>query len=76
MICEPTSLAKYLDKSSNIFFLFGSEIILKNDSVTQINSFLEQRGFTEKKIISEKTSVVICYGDSVFASNKNYQIKN
>ena len=53
MICEPTSLSKYLDKSSNIFFLFGSEIILKNDSVNQINSFLEERGFTEKKIISE-----------------------
>ena len=53
MICESTSLTKYLDKSSNIFFLFGSEIILKNDSVNQINSFLEERGFTEKKIISE-----------------------
>ena len=53
MICEFTSLTKYLDKSSNIFFLFGSEIILKNDSVNKINSFLEERGFTEKKIISE-----------------------
>ena len=53
MICEYTSLTKYLDKSSNIFFLFGSEIILKNDSVNKINSFLEERGFTEKKIISE-----------------------
>ena len=53
MICEPSSLAKYLDKSSNIFFLFGSEIILKNDSVNKINSFLGERGFTEKKIISE-----------------------
>ncbi len=53
MICEYTSLTKYLDKSSNIFFLFGSEIILKNDSVNKINSFLEDRGFTEKKIISE-----------------------
>ena len=53
MICEPTSLAKYLDMSSNIFFLFGSEIILKNDSVNQINSFLKEKDFTEKKIISE-----------------------
>ena len=53
MICEYTSLTKYLDKSSNIFFLFGSEIILKNDSVNKINSFLGERGFTEKKIISE-----------------------
>ncbi len=53
MICESTSLKKYLDKSSNIFFLFGSEIILKNDSVNQINSFLKEKDFTEKKIISE-----------------------
>ena len=53
MICESTSLTKYLDKSSNIFFLFGSEIILKNNSVDQINSFLKEKGFTEKKIILE-----------------------
>tara|TARA_B100000941_G_scaffold272867_1_gene232720 strand:- start:98 stop:1075 length:978 start_codon:yes stop_codon:yes gene_type:complete len=53
LICESTSLKKYLDKSSNIFFLFGSEIILKNDSVNQINSFLKEKDFTEKKIISE-----------------------
>ena len=53
MICESTSLTKYLDKSSNIFFLFGSEIILKNNSADQINSFLKEKGFTEKKIISE-----------------------
>ena len=53
MICESTSLTKYLDKSSNIFFLFGSEIVLKNNSVDQINSFLKEKGFTEKKIISE-----------------------
>ena len=53
MICESTSLTKYLDKSSNIFFLFGSEIILKNNSADQINSFLKEKGFTEKKIILE-----------------------
>ena len=53
MICESTSLSKYLDKSSNIFFLFGSEIVLKNNSVDQINSFLKEKGFTEKKIILE-----------------------
>ena len=53
MICESTSLTKYLDKSSNIFFLFGSEIVLKNNSVDQINLFLKEKGFTEKKIILE-----------------------
>ena len=40
-----------------------------------INKFNKKKN-KRKLIISEKTSVVICYGDSVFASNKNYQIKN
>ena len=53
MICESTSLNKYLRKSSNIFFVFGSEIVLKNNSVDQINSFLNEQNFTEKKIITE-----------------------
>ena len=53
MICESTSLNKYITKSSNIFFVFGSEIVLKNNSVDQINSFLREQDFTEKKIITE-----------------------
>ena len=53
MICESTSLNKYISKSSNIFFVFGSEIVLKNNSVDQINSFLKEQNFTEKKIITE-----------------------
>ena len=40
-----------------------------------INKFNKEKN-KRRQIISEKTSVVICYGDSVFASNKNYQIKN
>ena len=53
MICESTSLNKYIEKSSNIFFVFGSEIVLKNNAVDQISSFLKQQNFTEKKIIAE-----------------------
>ena len=53
MICESASLNKYIEKSSNIFFVFGSEIVLKNNAVDQINSFLKQQNFTEKKIIAE-----------------------
>ena len=53
MICESTSLNKYINKSSNIFFVFGSEIVLKNNSVDQINSFLKEQNLTEKKIITE-----------------------
>ena len=54
MICEATSLVKYINKSSNIFFVFGSEVILRNNSVDDINKCFKDMGFTEKKIITEK----------------------
>ena len=53
MICEATSLVKYINKSSNIFFVFGSEVILRNNSVDDINKYFKDMGFTEKKIITE-----------------------
>ena len=54
MICEATSLTKYIDKSPRLFFIFGPEIILKNTSIDQINEFYKENGFTEKKAIFEK----------------------
>ena len=54
MICEATSLTKYIDKSPRLFFIFGPEIILKNNSIDQINEFYKKNGFTEKKAIFEK----------------------
>ena len=54
MICEATSLTKYIDKSPRLFFIFGAEIILKNTSIDQINKFYKKNGFTEKKAILEK----------------------
>ena len=54
MICEATSLTKYIDKSPRLFFIFGPEIILKNTSIDQINEFYKKNGFTEKKAIFEK----------------------
>ena len=54
MICEATSLSKYIDKSPRLFFIFGPEIILKNTSIDQINEFYKKNGFTEKKAIFEK----------------------
>ena len=54
MICESSSLNKYIDKSSNIFFICGPEIILKNNSLDQINNFLKSEGFSEKKIVSNE----------------------
>ena len=54
MICEATSLKKYIDKSPRLFFVYGPEIILKNDSIDHINKFYKKHGFTEKKAIFDK----------------------
>jgi len=54
LICEATSLKKYIDKSPRLFFVYGPEIILKNDSIDHINEFYKKRGFTEKKAIFDK----------------------
>jgi hypothetical protein len=40
---------KYLDKDLNIFFIYGSEIILKNNSKDLIKRMLLSKGFDEKK---------------------------
>jgi len=54
LICEATSLKKYIDKSPRLFFVYGPEIILKNDSIDHINKFYKKHGFTEKKAIFDK----------------------
>ncbi len=53
MICDSTSIEKYIDKSQNIFFTYGPEIILRNNSIDYINNFFKKKDFTEKKIITE-----------------------
>ena len=40
-----------------------------------INKFNKKKN-KKKKIISEKTSIVICYGDSVFSSSQRHLLKN
>ena len=54
MICDAGSLKKYIDKSPQIFFVFGPEIVLKNNSSDLIKQFYEERGFTERKTVFEK----------------------
>ena len=54
MICNATSIKKYLDKSPKIFFLFGSEIVLINDSADQINDFFVSKGFSERIILTKE----------------------
>ena len=53
MKCEASSINKYLDKNLNIFFIYGSEIILKNNSKDLIKRKLLSKGFDEKKIINK-----------------------
>ena len=80
MICEATALNKYIEKSSNIFFIFGSEIVLKNQTRDQINEFLKKDGFTEKKILNEKEysdierTIIENAGGSLFGSKTIIEI--
>ena len=54
MICNATSIKKYLDKSPKIFFLYGSEIVLINDSADQINDFFVSKDFFERIILTKE----------------------
>jgi len=54
LICDAGSLKKYIDKSPQIFFVFGPEIVLKNNSSDLIKQFYTEKGFTERKTIFEK----------------------
>lgn len=54
MICEATALKKYIDKHNKIFFIFGSEIVLKNSSSDLVNEYYKDKGYTERKTIFEK----------------------
>ena len=44
---------KYLNKSPNIFFIYGSEIILRNNSKDILKKHLISQGFDEKRILSK-----------------------
>ena len=48
MKCEAINLGKHISKSPNVFFIFGSEIILKNHVKSRILETLASRGFSEK----------------------------
>ena len=54
MICNATSIKKYLDKSPKIYFLYGSEIVLINDSADQINDFFVSKDFFERIILTKE----------------------
>ena len=44
--CESMALNKYLDKSPNVFFLYGSEVVLRNNSKDILRKYLDTKGFS------------------------------
>jgi DNA polymerase-3 subunit delta len=52
--CDGLSYQKYINKGLNIFFLFGPEIVLKNNAKDDIKVYLASQGFVEKKIVQDK----------------------
>ena len=68
---------KIKSRLKNIYGPSSSKISIEHlskqikDIIARFNKKINKK----KKIISEKTSVVICYGDSVFSSNQKHLIK-
>ena len=82
MKCEASSIDKYLDKDLNIFFIYGSEIILKNNSKDLIKKKLLSKGFDEKKIINKndfnniEQQIIENAGGSLFGSKTIIEINH
>ena len=74
MKCESLSLAKYIEKSQNIFFIFGPEVILRNNSKDLIKEHLSQKGFNERRIVTKENFdqieqiILESFGGSLFGS--------
>ncbi len=64
-------------KLRNIYRLLESKVEINSYSseIVQIINKFNKKNKKRIKLISEKTSIVICYGDSVFNSKQKYQIK-
>ena len=52
--CDALAIKKYLDKAHNIFFIFGSEVVLRNNSKDTLNKTLSEKGYKEKTIINKE----------------------
>ena len=65
-------------KLKNIYRYHISEIEISNycEEIIKIINQFNKRKNKKKKLISEKTSIVICYGDSVFSSSQKHLLKN
>tara|TARA_B100000927_G_scaffold273364_1_gene251715 strand:- start:1580 stop:2557 length:978 start_codon:yes stop_codon:yes gene_type:complete len=74
LICNATSINKYLEKSPKIFLIYGTEIVLINESSSQINEFFMKKDFSERVILTKdnfkdaKKIVMQNAGGSLFSS--------
>ena len=74
MKCESLSLAKYIEKFQNIFFIFGPEVVLRNNSKDLIREHLSQKGFNERRIVTKENFdqieqiIIESSGGSLFGS--------
>ena len=53
MECKATNIEQSLEPNINLFFLYGSEIALKEDCLNKIYIHLKKMGFNSKAIIDE-----------------------
>ena len=74
---SPFGQKKIETKLRNIYRYLYSKIEIDQYSkeITQIIKRFNKKNKKKNKLISEKTSIIICYGDSVFDSKQKYLIK-
>ena len=71
------SKSKIKSKLNNIYkFSYSKkDLNLYFNEIKNIIQIFNKKNYKKKKIISEKTSMVICYGDNIFNYNKKNSIK-
>ena len=71
------SKSKIKSKLNNIYkFSYSKkDLNLYYNEIKNIIQIFNKENYKKKKIISEKTSIVICYGDNIFNYNKKNSIK-
>ena len=71
------SKSKIKSKLNNIYkFSYSKkDLNLYFNEIKNIIQIFNKKNYKKKKIISEKTSIVICYGDNIFNYNKKNSIK-
>ena len=59
-------------KLDNIYkiFLSKKDIDFFENEIIQIINYFNKKNFKKKKVVSEKTTLLICYGDSVYSEKK------